>query len=192
MMATALSIAAGIRTLGAVNKIRTTKYATGGVTGGGSMMDMSMDASGSWRMPDGVGTRNVGSFASGGHVGSASFGVIGERGAEWVGPNWMMRSPKYANIFGYLEAERRKATPFAVGGSTAPTPAVPSSGGTGADVQNLMAMMEQFGDLSMKLDQMVMAIQEWPTRLRVVNDPRDILDGVRVLNEIEADSRINR
>jgi hypothetical protein len=53
-------------------------------------------------------------------------------------------------------------------------------------------MMEQFGDLSMKLDQMVMAIQEWPTRLRVVNDPRDILDGVRVLNEIEADSRINR
>ena len=191
-MATALSIAAGIRTLGAVNRIRTAKYATGGVTGGGSMMDMSMDASGTWRMPDGVGTRNVGSFASGGHVGSASFGVIGERGAEWVGPNWMMRSPKYANIFGYLEAERRKATPFAVGGSTAPTPTIPSSGGTGADVQNLMAMMEQFGDLSMKLDQMVMAIQEWPTRLRVVNDPRDILDGVRVLNEIEADSRINR
>jgi hypothetical protein len=186
------SVLAGVKTAIAVNKIRTTKYATGGVTGGGSMIDMSMDASGTWRMPDGVGTRNVGSFASGGHVGSASFGVIGERGAEWVGPNWMMRSPKYANIFGYLEAERRKATPFAVGGSTAPTPAVPSSGGTGADVQNLMAMMEQFGDLSMKLDQMVMAIQEWPTRLRVVNDPRDILDGVRVLNEIEADSRINR
>lgn len=191
-MATALSIAAGIRTLGAVNKIRTAKYATGGMTGGGNMINMSMDANGTWRMPDGVGTRNVGSFARGGHVGSASFGVIGERGAEWVGPNWMMRSPKYANIFGYLEAERRKATPFAVGGATAPAPTIPSNGGTGADVQNLMAMMEQFGDMSMKLDQMVMAIQEWPTRLRVVNDPRDILDGVRVLNEIEADSRINR
>lgn len=176
----------------AINRIKSTKYATGGMTGGGNMIDMRMDASGTWRMPDGVGTRNVGSFARGGHVGSASFGVIGERGAEWVGPNWMMRSPKYANIFGYLEAERRKATPFAVGGATAPAPTIPSSGGTGADVQNLMAMMEQFGDMSMKLDQMVMAIQEWPTRLRVVNDPRDILDGVRVLNEIEADSRINR
>lgn len=181
------------RTAIAVNRIRSTQYADGGKTGSGKVIDMMLGRDGTWRMPDGTGTRNVGTFAKGGPVGSASFGVIGERGAEWVGPNWMLRSPKYANIFGYLEAERRKATPFAMGGATAkeaPQLAVNSS--ATADLQQFMNMIEEFGAMRDVMEQIRDLIEEWPTKLRVINDPRDIVDGVRVLNEIEADSRINR
>lgn len=192
-LATALSIAAGVRTLGAVNKIRTAKYADGGLTGSGKIINMMMDSSGVWRMPNGQGAKNVGTFARGGHVNSASFGVIGEAGGEWVGPNWMMRSPKYANIFGYLEAERRKATPFATGGMTGSAPAqIPQNSSATADLQQFMAMIEQFGEMNMKFDIMISILEQWPSKLRVINDPRDTLNGIRVLNEIESDSRINR
>lgn len=187
---TALAVA---RTTAAVNRIRTAKYATGGLTGSGQVIDMMLDSSGTWRMPNGQSARNVGSFARGGHVNSASFGVIGEAGGEWVGPNWMMRSPKYANIFGYLEAERRRATPFATGGMTAGAPAqIPQNSSATADLQQFMAMIEEFGAMNDKLDQMIGLLREWPVNLRVYNDPRDIMEGVRVLNEIEADSKINR
>jgi TP901 family phage tail tape measure protein len=177
----------------AANKVRTTQYAHGGATGSGNVIDMTMGANGQWFMPNGQSTRNVGSFARGGHVGSASFGVIGEAGSEWVGPNWMLRSPKYANIFGYLEAERRKVTPFATGGATAaPPPQFPQNSSATGDLQQFMAMIEQFGEMNMKLDQMISILQEWPVNLRVYNDPRDIVSGIQVLNEIETDSKINR
>ncbi len=177
----------------AINKIRTTQYATGGATGSGKVINMIMGLNGTWYMPNGQSARNVGTFAKGGPVGSASFGVIGEAGAEWVGPNWMLRSPKYANIFGYLEAERRKATPFATGGMTgAPQPQLPQNSSATADLQQFMAMIEQFGEMKMVMEDIRDLLADWPTKLRVVNDPRDILDGVRVLNEIESDSRINR
>jgi hypothetical protein len=192
-LATALSIGAGIRTLAAVARIKGTKYAQGGSTGSGQVIDMMMGATGSWNMPNGQSAKDVGSFAGGGHVGSASFGVIGEAGSEWVGPNWMMRSPKYANIFGYLEAERRRATPFAVGGVTASAPMqLPSTAGGTPDLQQMLSMIEQFGEMNLKLDAIASILEQWPSKLRVYNDPRDIMDGVRVLNEIEADSRINR
>lgn len=181
------------RTAIAVNKIRTTQYATGGLTGSGRVIDMVMGTNGTWHMPNGQSARNVGSFARGGHVNSASLGVIGEAGSEWVGPNWMIRSPKYANIFGYLEAERRRATPFATGGMTASAPPqIPQNSSATADLQQFMAMIEQFGEMNMKFDIMISLLEQWPSTLRVVNDPRQILDGIQVLNEIEADSRINR
>lgn len=194
---TALAIAqtalATARTAGAVNRIRTTQFATGGSTGSGKVIDMVMGKNGTWHMPNGQSARNVGTFARGGHVNSASLGVIGEAGSEWVGPNWMIRSPKYANIFGYLEAERRRATPFATGGMTASAPPqIPQNSSATADLQQFLRMIEQFGEIQMVLEQIRDLLGEWPSTLRVVNDPRDILDGVRVLNEIESDSRINR
>jgi TP901 family phage tail tape measure protein len=191
-LAAALTAGAVVRTALAVNKIKSTKYAHGGATGSGKVIDMVMGRNGTWQMPNGQSARDVGSFARGGHVGSASFGVIGEAGHEWVGPNWMLRSPKYANIFGYLEAERRKVTPFAAGGNTAPAPQLPQNSSATADLQHMLVMIEQFGAMNDKLDQMISILQEWPVNLRVYNDPRDIVDGVRVLNEIENDSRINR
>jgi len=177
----------------AVNKIRTTKYAGGGATGSGQVIDMMMGSNGSWNMPNGQSTKDVGSYASGGHVGSPSFGVIGERGKEWVGPNWMLQSPKYADLFGYLESERVRATPFASGGPTSmgstQSPGRSSITGGGADAEQMMA---EFRQLRGVMEDMRSLLAAWPDRLVVVNDPRDILSGIQVLNEIESDSRINR
>nr|MBI1229142.1 hypothetical protein [Cytophagales bacterium] len=119
--------------------------------------------------------------------------MIGEAGHEWVAPNWMLRSPKFANIFGYLEAERRRATPFAMGGPTASgAPQIPQASSATQDLQQFMVMIEQFGEMREVMEDIRDLLEAWPQHLRVINDPRDILDGVRVLNEIEADSRINR
>ena len=80
---------------------------------------------GLWQMASGMSGGSIGTFAAGGHVGSARLGLIGEAGAEWVMPNWMLTSPKYAATAAWLEAERQGGgRKFAVGGSTgAPVPA---------------------------------------------------------------------
>lgn len=71
-----------------------------------------------------------GSFATGGHVRQGSIGVIGEKGAEWVAPNWMMTSTKYSPIIQELEKVRVRG--FAVGGATTPAD-------TAVNVQNATA-----------------------------------------------------
>jgi hypothetical protein len=183
--------AAGARTGIAVNKIRSTKYAGGGGTGTGNVVDMMYNqASGSWQMPDGQSTRWVGSYADGGHIGNASFGVIGEKGAEWVGPNWMMSSPKYANIFRYLETERVKGRAFAVGGSTAAS--LPSSATAGVDMNQMAQMMEQAEEQTELLRMIHQQLGAWPQTLRVVNDPRDTQKALNTINQIDNDSRISR
>ncbi len=70
------------------------------------------------------------SFATGGHVRQGSIGVIGEKGAEWVAPNWMMTSTKYSPIIQELEKVRVRG--FAVGGATTPAD-------TAVNVQNATA-----------------------------------------------------
>lgn len=62
-----------------------------------------------------------GSFADGGHVVKGSLGVIGEKGREWVAPNWMVTNGKYAPIINELEQVRIRG--FAVGGVTTPADA---------------------------------------------------------------------
>jgi hypothetical protein len=69
---------------------------------------------------------------------------------------------------------------------------LPSTAGGTPDLQQMLSMIEQFGEMNLKLDAIASILEQWPSKLRVYNDPRDIMDGVRVLNEIEADSRINR
>lgn len=44
--------------------------------------------------------------------------IAGEAGREWIAPNWMVNSPKYANIIGMLESARREKRFFANGGPT--------------------------------------------------------------------------
>lgn len=40
----------------------------------------------------------------------------GEAGKEWIAPNWMVQSPRYANIIGMLENERQQKRSYAAGG----------------------------------------------------------------------------
>ena len=40
----------------------------------------------------------------------------GEKGREWIAPNWMVKSPRFANVIGMLETARREKRSFASGG----------------------------------------------------------------------------
>jgi len=44
--------------------------------------------------------------------------MAGEAGKEWIAPNWMVKSPRYANLIGMLEAARQEKRAYAAGGST--------------------------------------------------------------------------
>jgi TP901 family phage tail tape measure protein len=60
-------------------------------------------------------------FADGGGVMKPRLGLIGEKGPEWVAPNWMLRDPATADVIGSLEAMRQNrssASAFYKGGLT--------------------------------------------------------------------------
>jgi TP901 family phage tail tape measure protein len=92
-------------------------------------------------------------FADGGNVGSARIGLIGERGPEWVAPNWMMNDPKTANVIGFLENYRRSGGTvrgYADGGSTSAKQSAPQLANTESSnndllqaVNNNTAVMQQ-------------------------------------------------
>jgi len=42
--------------------------------------------------------------------------VAGEKGKEWIAPNWMVTNPRYANIIGSLEIARKEKRIYAMGG----------------------------------------------------------------------------
>jgi len=66
--------------------------------------------------------------------------VAGEAGREWIAPNWMLSSPKYANIIGMLETARQEKRYFAVGGSTEVST---GTGSTGYNFERLEALMSE-------------------------------------------------
>jgi TP901 family phage tail tape measure protein len=61
---------------------------------------------------------NVGSIAGGGVYNKPSLGIVGEKGAELVIPNWLYSSPRMANTMSALESMIYNARPFAAGGNT--------------------------------------------------------------------------
>lgn len=61
----------------------------------------------------------TGTFAPGGSVQKPTLGLIGEKGSEWVAPNWMLSDPVYADVIGMLEQARVRG--YASGGITGQT-----------------------------------------------------------------------
>lgn len=129
---------------------------------GGSTVPMT-EVDGMWQMASGYSEGSIGTFADGGNVSSARLGLIGEAGAEWVMPNWMLRSPKYAATYQWLESERQRGsvTAFADGGNTgAPnTPPIPS-GNSEDMLKALQLLNSNFVGLAQRVEQ-------WPTLLKV-------------------------
>ncbi|MDJ1493336.1 hypothetical protein QNI19_10380 [Cytophagaceae bacterium DM2B3-1] len=125
-------------------------------------------------------------FAEGGYTGKGfseadnsgfrPVGVVHED--EWVGPKWMVESPRYANVFKYLEAERTRKNGFAEGGYTSssskiPLPELPGS----KSVDPSMQMMQE---VSNKLTRIQETLEAWPTRLEVHNDVGDTQEKIKV------------
>jgi hypothetical protein len=83
-------------------------------------------------------------------------GVVHE--GEWVAPKWMLQQPKYANIIGYLDAERRG---YAAGGYALP----PSAAGGGSQASDMTAAMLQ--QLIGVVQQQNERMNQWQERLGV-------------------------
>jgi hypothetical protein len=93
--------------------------------------------------------KNVGSFAEGGWYDSASLGVVGERGSEWVAPNWMVTSPDYADTISQLDAAltrgyaRGGMTSSALQKSSAPVSTSTAQAGGMADMTAMTAAIDR-------------------------------------------------
>jgi len=131
------------------------------------------------------GLTDVGTFKYGGHITQPSIGEIAENGKpEWVGPNWMLESPMFADIFSYLEGERiRGNRQFASGGSTV---SGTTSGNSGPGLSDEMKALR--GDVQ----RLTAVVASWPTKLQVHNNVQDTVNKIQVLNDIENDSQIMR
>ncbi|WP_266206232.1 phage tail tape measure protein [Pontibacter kalidii] len=155
-------------------------FEKGGMTKGDKTVPMSQ-VGGVWQMASGLtGGSSIGTFAKGGWVNDAQLGLIGEAGRELVIPNWMVESPKYANLVGYLEAERQRGVrAFADGGMTAGgAPALPT-------IQQDDRLVQKFDELLQKVDTLNSKVEAWPTRLEVHNNVGDTRDKLQVLNDLE-------
>jgi TP901 family phage tail tape measure protein len=86
-------------------------------------------------------------FANGGGVMKPRLGLIGEKGPEWVAPNWMLRDPATADVIGALEAMRQNRTSaFADGGSTTSAVKTNMAGlgvGSNGELVSMMKSMQQ-------------------------------------------------
>lgn len=113
--------------------------------------------------------------------------------AEYIIPNWMLSKPPVADFVQIMEGIRTgRFRAYQDGG---PTSNIPIS--AGQPTAGSQAQQESFQLFSSKIDQLIevqMAQNEqmnrWIRELRVINDPRDIEDGMEVLNEVRRDSTI--
>ncbi|WP_187261334.1 phage tail tape measure protein [Pontibacter beigongshangensis] len=168
------------RAAGAAKQIHAQQFAKGGMTKGGKTIPM-VEVNGMWEMLSGHSGGSIGAFANGGWVNDAQLGLIGEAGRELVIPNWMVESPKYANLVGYLEAERQKGVKaFAGGGMTvdaaSPVP-VP------ADENRPLSKFEQ--QLLQEVRELKEEVFTWPRQLEVHNNVGDTRDKMKQLNDLE-------
>jgi minor tail protein len=143
--------------------------------------------------PPGYAEGGYTSIAKGGKVRGKQLAWVAEEGQEQVIPNWMVRSPKYANALMWLEGERQLGNRgFAAGGFTdAAAPSQPVGDGQdntidtlalGDDIKLLIAEVRKTNNL----------IADWPTVLQVHNNVNDTADKIKVVNKIRRDSGISR
>ena len=120
-------------------------------------------------------------FQHGGHVGKATLGLIGEAGAEYVIPNWMLQKPEIADIVGALEGMR--INKFAEGGSTdinntIVEPVIPQAESQETDrLANIMELL----------------VDTLQTPIRAVYDQSEVLnikDQIQEFNDIENNAQI--
>lgn len=119
---------------------------------------LQVAAIGSQPMPEfAEGGSTARAIAQGGKVNQKTLAWVGEKGPEWVAPNWMIRSPKFASTFSMLENERLRG--FAKGGSTSTTAPVGTDGLMFEKMEMLMM------DNKKVMEQLMSRIQEPATAI---------------------------
>nr|MBA3900734.1 phage tail tape measure protein [Bacteroidota bacterium] len=113
---------------------------------------------------------------------------------EWVAPQWMTTSPRYADILGYLEAERTGKRGFAEGGFTSPAsrPAPGASPTSAINPELFNKMIETLFMIYEEQKTQNENIRNWATGLHVNNNLTDVDKGLKMLYELQRDSAIRR
>jgi hypothetical protein len=156
-------------------------FEQGGMTRGDKTIPM-VQVGNSWQMLSGHSGGSIGTFADGGWVNNAQLGLIGEAGRELVIPNWMVESPKYANLVGYLEGERQRGIKaYADGGSTGA--AISPVADPAAD-----QVTRAIAQLLLEISGMRQDVAAWPTKLEVHNNVGDTRDKIQLLNDLETNA----
>lgn len=132
-----------------------------------------------------ISTSTAPNVSTGGTVGNKTLGWFGERGPEWVAPNWMFSHPTLTPVFEHLEEMRTSGTvrpAFADGGATSTTASAPTgSGSTGAESSaTLMMLAASINSLNAQLAQGTLA--------RVSNDQLE--DNNERLGTIRTEAQI--
>lgn len=158
-------------------------FEKGGLTKASGRTVPMAEVNGLWQVASGYSGGAIGAFADGGWVSNAQLGLVGERGRELVVPNWMVESPRYANIVQWLEAERQKGIrAYADGGMTASGPAPAPT--TGVPENRPLNKFEE--QLLQEVREMKEEVLSWPKALEVHNNIGDTRDKLKVLHELEA------
>lgn len=124
ILGAATTVAVGLQ-LAAINARPLPEYASGGKTKVKGNSGQSYNAD------------YVGSIAGGGGYSSPSLGILGEKGYEYVVPNWIATMPEMANVMGLLEAVRVRG--YAGGGATAAAANAAVAGNSG-DANTMLTM----------------------------------------------------
>ncbi|MDX5442344.1 MAG: hypothetical protein LPJ89_01020, partial [Hymenobacteraceae bacterium] len=96
-------------------------------------------------------------------------------------PNWMLRSPKYANTVAWLESERQKGiSAYQKGGFTAQN----SSLGESSTQPDLMPV------LIMEVRRLHDVIEGWPNKLQVYNNVVDAAEKLQTYNDLKDSSGV--
>ncbi|AMJ65057.1 hypothetical protein [Hymenobacter sp. PAMC 26628] len=127
-----------------------------------------------------------GGFTGGGQgpadsTGHRVAGVVHE--GEWVAPKWMLQTPKYANVVGYLEAERKG---YAQGGYTSPGSLPPSAAGGGSQAgDETAALLRQ---LIATTQAQHAAVADWANTLKVDYHAGNAQDAMATKDRLKSTS----
>lgn len=124
ILGAATTVAVGLQ-LAAINARPLPEYAVGGKTKVTGNSGQSYNAD------------YVGSISNGGAYSSPSLGILGEKGYEYVVPNWIATMPEMANVMGLLEAVRVRG--YAGGGATTAAANAAVAGNSG-DANTMLTM----------------------------------------------------
>jgi len=136
----------------------------------------------------------VAGFAAGGYTGDGDGPADGSghrvagvvHAGEWVAPKWMLAQPKYANVVGYLEAERRG---YARGGYTS-TPSLPSAatGGSQAPDATAALLQQLIGVVASQNERM----NGWQARLGVDYHAGSAEQAMGLRNQLKAGAGLTK
>ncbi len=99
-------------------------------------------------------------FAQGGPVNKPFLAMAGEKGPEWIAPNWMLKNPSTANIIGALENIRQSKAPMYAAGGTTSTPPIAFAAG-GPTASNNGELTAAINRLNSNLENGIVSVWEW-------------------------------